>query len=149
MLLQQWEQLTIQHGMLYRKYENPQGNQLHLQLIVSTEQQSSILHEIHGGRMVGHLGKDRTFKKLQEHFYWQGYSQSVKEWCWNCPHCAARKKPNQKQRAPLQKVERGYPLQMIAADIVGPLPKSKLGNKYILVVSDYFKKWEEAYGIPN
>ena len=55
----------------------------------------------------------------------------------------------QKQRAPLQKMERGYPLQMIAADIVGPLPKSKLGNKYILVVSDYFKKWEEAYGIPN
>ena len=29
---------------------------------------------------------------------------------------------------------------MIAADIVGPLPKSSTGNKYILVVSDYFTK---------
>ena len=80
-LSQQWEQLTIQHGVLYRKYENTQGSQLHLQLVVPTEQQSSILDEIHGGRMAGHLGEDRTFKKLQERFYWPGYSQSVKEWC--------------------------------------------------------------------
>ena len=34
-------------------------------------------------------------------------------------------------------------------DIVGPLPTSKSGNKYILVISDYFTKWAEAFGIPN
>ena len=88
-------------------------------------------------------------KKLQECFYWPGYSQSVKEWCQNCPHCTAIKKLNQKERALLQKVERGYSLQMVAADILGPLPKSSTGNKYILIASDYFTKCAEAYGIPN
>jgi len=39
-------------------------------------------------------------------------------------------------------------MQMIAADIVGPLPKSSSGNRCILVVSDYFTRWAEAYGIP-
>ena len=40
-------------------------------------------------------------------------------------------------------------MQVVAADIVGSLPTSKLGNHYILVISDYFTKWVEAHGISN
>ena len=148
-LEQQWDQLVLQHGVLYRRFESPSRNQLYLQLVVSKDQQNKILQEIHGGRMGGHLGEERTFKKLQEQFYWPGYSQSVKEWCHNCPHCGARKGSIQKHRGPLQTVGSGYPMQMVATDIVGPLPESTNGDKYILVASDYFTRWAEAYAIPN
>jgi len=40
-------------------------------------------------------------------------------------------------------------MQMIAADIVGLQPRSSSGNRYILVVSNYFTRWAEANGIPN
>ena len=99
--------------------------------------------------MGGHLGEERTFKKLQERFYWPEYSQGVKEWCHNCLHCGARKGPIQKHRGPLQAVGSGYPMQMVVTDIVGPLPESTNGNKHILVASDYFTCWAEAYAIPN
>ena len=36
---------------------------------------------------------------------------------------------------------------MIAMDIVGPFPISKSSSKYILVVSDYFTRWVEAFDI--
>ena len=46
-------------------------------------------------------------------------------------------------------VQPGYLLERVALDILGPLPKSDSGNKYIMVVAEYFTKWTEAYPIPN
>lgn len=40
-------------------------------------------------------------------------------------------------------------MQLVEMDIVGPFPESETGNRYILVVSDYFTKWVEAFAIPN
>ena len=34
-------------------------------------------------------------------------------------------------------------------DILGPLPTTVRGNKYVLVVGDYFTKWTEAYPMPD
>ena len=43
----------------------------------------------------------------------------------------------------------GYPMQVVAMDILGPLPESPAGNTHVLVVADYFTQWTEAYAIPN
>ena len=46
-------------------------------------------------------------------------------------------------------VTAGMPMEKVALDIMGPLPRSNRGNRYLLVLSDYFTKWVEAYAIPN
>ena len=43
----------------------------------------------------------------------------------------------------------GSPMQMEAVDILGTLPATSSGNKYVQVAGDYFTKWMEAYTIPN
>ena len=43
----------------------------------------------------------------------------------------------------------GEPLQRVAIDILGPLPETYSGNKYIVVIADYFTRWTEAYPVPN
>ena len=37
------------------------------------------------------------------------------------------------------------PMERLALDVLGPLPLTEDGNKYILIVADYFTKWVEAY----
>jgi len=40
-------------------------------------------------------------------------------------------------------------MERIAIDVMGPLPISDHGNKYVLVISDYFTKWTESFAMPN
>ena len=40
-------------------------------------------------------------------------------------------------------------MERFALDILGPLPTSHKGNKYVLVVADCFTHWTEAYALPN
>ena len=147
-LVQQWDQLEVKGGLLWRVMENGGDNEVR-QLIVPQGLRTEVLQELHSGAVGGHLGEEKTLKKLKERFYWPGHANDVKNWCRACPSCSTRKTPAPKQRAPLGSLQAGYPMQIVSVDILGPLPMTETGNSYILVVGDHFTKWMEAYSIPN
>ena len=60
-----------------------------------------------------------------------------------------KKGPPQKTRASLQQYVVGSPMERIALNVLGPLTLTEQGNKYILVVADYFSKWTEAFPMPD
>ena len=147
-LFQLWDHLRIKNGVLFREFLGPQED-LVLQLVVPADRREEVLRDLHEGAFGGHLGEEKTLARLKERFYWPGHFRDVREWCRTCAKCAARKTPAPKNRAQLHNIKVGYPMQMAAMDILGPLPESQTGNKYILVVMDYFSRWAEAYPIPN
>ena len=49
----------------------------------------------------------------------------------------------------MQIISCGAPMERIATDILGELPMSNKGNRYILVVSDFFMKWTESFPMAN
>lgn len=67
----------------------------------------------------------------------------------SCYTCATYKTDRKKRRPMLNTHVTGVPMERICIDIVGPFPVCPNGNKYALVVTDYFTKYVEAYAIPN
>ncbi|XP_018362821.1 PREDICTED: uncharacterized protein LOC108761002 [Trachymyrmex cornetzi] len=71
------------------------------------------------------------------------------EWCKTCKVCSARKGPPKKGKSPLQVYNVGAPFERVQMDVLGPLPVTSSGNKYLLVVVDCFSKWVEAVPLKN
>ena len=107
------------------------------------------MEELHAERTAGHFGTERTCRAVQDRFYWPGYRRSVEVFCAGCVACLRRNDPGKACVPPMGLRVAGYPFERIAIDIVGPLRISDRGNRYVLVVGDYFTKWIEAYALPN
>lgn len=99
-----------------------------LQIVLPEALKEEVLKDLHEGTVGGHLGTDKTLSRLRERFYWPGHYNDVREWCRNCATCASRKSPAPKARAPLQPIVTSRPLELVATDIMGPLPESSTGN---------------------
>ena len=82
---------------------------------------------------------------------WKNSTETLLGWfdVKSCDVCAMRKSPPRKKGAPMQLAGAGFPMERIATDILGPLPQTDKGKRYILVISDYFRKWVEAFPIQD
>lgn len=144
-----WDSLEIKEGLLCRRWESTNGKHVSWLLVVPKSKIEEVLKECHDAPLGGHFGIKKTLAKVRERFYWLDHRKAVDEWCRRCYICSAKKGPAEKGRGAMKVYNVGAPFERIALDIVGPLPRSSAGNKYALVVVDYFSKWPEVIPIPN
>ncbi|XP_063813536.1 uncharacterized protein LOC135053191, partial [Pseudophryne corroboree] len=144
-----WASFDIPDQVLYRvaKVEGDRPVREKVQLVVPRsfrEQLMSVAHEI---PLAGHLGRDRTLRRLTQNFFWPGVSDDVRTYCKSCDVCQRLGRPS--ARAPLRSLPIvGEPFQRVAVDIVSPLPvPSRSGKRYILTVVDYATRYPEAVAL--
>ena len=111
---------------------------------------TEILMEYHDGALGGHLSTRKTIGRIRKKYYWPGMEKDVKQWCFDCRICATRRDTGKRTKVPLKPIlPPSAPMETTAMDVLGPLPESDQGNKYIIVFCDYFTKWAEAYPMPD
>jgi hypothetical protein len=145
----QWDSLRVENSLLKRAWESVDGKAVTMQLVLPKCRVKEVLQEIHGGTSGAHFGVNKTLGKIRERFYWVNARDDIETWYRKCATCAASKGPKTRSRGLMKQYNVGAPFERIAFDIAGPFLVTDSGNKYIMVVIDYFSKWPEAYGLPN
>ena len=141
LLLRQWDKLFIDDGVLYRKAQID-GSDVQQQ-VVPNQCRSQILHSLHDD--MGHVGRDRTEDLLRTRFYWPGMFTDVESYVKNCIRCTCRKVPGDK--APLVSMTSTHPMELVCIDFLTVEPSK--GYENILVITDHFSKFSQAYPTKN
>ena len=96
----------------------------------------------------GHPGEKQLTQQLQRNYFWPGLVREVQNFVKTCHNCQIRK-PNLKP----EKTPHGLsftpkrPFEMLAIDLIGPLPITNRANKFALVVVDTFSKFVYTWAL--
>jgi len=138
-----WETLTVKDNLLWRTGENG------LRLVLPSTLRSEIFQQLHESRLAGHLGRDKTIASIKKRFYWPNYCSDIRRWVSSCEMCSRRKPGPGRGKSELKQDISYQPLDRIALDILGPLPITSNDNQYVLVISDYYTKFTEAFALKD
>jgi len=120
----------------------------HLRLCLPSTYRNKFVSYVHSNILSGHAGISHTYDKLRTHVWWHKMMQTIMYVLSQCPVCLRTKQeqkitPNHPTMIPT------YPWQMVSVDIVGPLPITSGGNKYILTMQDCYSKYAECEAISD
>lgn len=132
------------------KYSNVDTWCVKRQIVVPKSVRRQIIEIAHDG-FGGHLGNYKTYYKILDKFYWPDLRKDVQSFVRTCHICQIAGKPNQTiPKAPLLPIPVPQePFEKIVIDCVGPLPKSKSGNQYLLTIMCPTTRFPEAIPLRN
>lgn len=138
-------------NVLFCTHSNPKHRwQSNKRILVPLNLRTKVMELHHDSPVAAHCGFGRTLSKIQKSFYWPSMYSQIRNYVSSCHECLRRRGFQPSKKAPLGRLPvTSRPLERIAMDIVGPLPITLANNKYILVMTDYFTRYPEAYPLPD
>ncbi len=135
-------------GLLVRKWvprgEFAIGDPV-LQIVIPQSLRQLVLQTAHDA--FGHMGVKKTFKLLLKCFFWPKLKGDVSKYIKSCHTCQLTGKPNQSLKpAPFYPIPViSQPFEHLIVDCVGPLPRSKAGNEYLLTIMCQVTRYPATY----
>jgi transposase InsO family protein len=144
-----FEALRIQDDVLYMQMFDENKNDYMLRPVVPVSLRTELIRQVHSMNGAGgHFSGEKTAAKLAKRFFWVGLHQDTLAVARSCEMCSKRKtaRPNHAHLIP---IKCGYPFERVYMDMIGPLPITPRGNRYILTMIDGYSKWAEAIPSPS
>ncbi|GFW34722.1 integrase_H2C2 domain-containing protein [Trichonephila clavipes] len=117
----------MNQGVLFRYAPDSESEED--QLVVPSHERTLILKNHNDASMAGHYGTKGTYTRIAKNYYWTA--------------------SNQKPSGLLQTPVPAQRFETLAIDLFGPLPESKDGKRWILIIEDCTTKWVELFALPN
>lgn len=143
----------VDNNVLYKHVFSRSGasdNCSEWKVVVPTSHRLEVLKMYHDEPTAAHLGVFKTLARISELYYWPNMRISVAKYISKCKICAACKANNLPQAGKMGQYRNiNFPFQLISLDLLGPYPRSKKGNRYLLVVVDWFTKFVLVHPMAN
>jgi Integrase zinc binding domain len=110
------------------------------QVVVPKSLRSKVLYLEHYPTAVAHPGAHRMFRTMRRSFYWPHMAEDIYETVRKCDACARNRISERRHTNFLQLFPAKVPLDSVAMEIIGPLPRTKHGNRFLLVIADRYTK---------
>lgn len=109
-----------------------------------------VLQKYHEHALTGHPGNHRLYELLRQNgFYWFGMQADIRYFLRNCMQCQIMKTNRNPTKLPMVITDTPtLPIEKISMDIVGPLPLTINGNRFILSLQDNLTKFLCLQPIP-
>jgi transposase InsO family protein len=106
-----------------------------------------ILYEFHDSPVGGHRGMNKTYRAIKSHYNWPNMKREVEEFVKQRRSCQVNKILTPKHKAPMEITTAEIAFEKCYLDVVGPLPVTQGGNKYVLTFQDDLSKYVVAVPI--
>lgn len=140
------ERFKIENDQLYyRRTFNPYAYAREWVLCVPTEMREKVLKEHHDD--FSHLGIWKVIRRVRNVYYWPNMNEAVYKYIRKCETCKRIKPSNENTKTPIGEYRDPKNAgNTISIDIVGELPASRGGNRFIFVVLDCYSRfiWTKA-----
>ncbi len=110
-------------------------------LVLPTHLIPMVFQYFHDSPVGGHLGIHKTIAKIRGQFIWRGMDRDIANRVRSCETCSLSKPARNTKLGLLSSEVAEKPLEKLFIDYVGPFPRSKTGNKFLLVCVDAFSKF--------
>ena len=98
----------------------------------------------------GHLGALKTkFSILNSNLYFRNMIPRIRKYINECVICAQNKSYSSKCKSGTLPKNEVQPFEVVSIDLVGPLPTSIGGHRYVLTMIDNASRWAEAVALTN
>ena len=148
-VLTQSEHFTVENDLLCHLLHQ-RGKSVMKRIVLPHSMIATVMEEYHDTCISGgHLGFHKTYEKVRERFYWENMYSDIMHYIKTCKECCRNKSPNMLTPGKMTPIVVSKPFEIVGVDVCGPITKTNAGNKYIVVFSDYFTKWVEAFAVPD
>ncbi|KAK9687374.1 Integrase zinc binding domain [Popillia japonica] len=109
-----------------------------------------ILIDNHDSKLSGHPGFHKTYRRIKDTYYWPSMKADIRKYVKNCQSCQINKTNFKPTRQPMEITSTSdKPFDRLAIDVVGPLPITEEGNRFIITAQDDLTKYSFATPVPN
>jgi hypothetical protein len=135
-------QYEINNNILYRKQDGT------LVPVIQQGKTEEILGLAHNHHLSGHMGQRNTYFRLQGKAWWPGIQDDVIKFVQQCDTCQKRARAKDQPEAS-SAIIKAEPFSHIGIDVMGPLPVTLSGKRYIILAVDFFTKYTEAVAVED